>query len=270
MTNLSDYFDKGNFYDTSDANIVVGDLAVGKIGYGSTGRLEGVYDPGMMAFDGASGYYDKTYTSAGNLLTAVVRFTAPSVSGGSAHWVMASTGPSSNARLSLQIPDNDFATAASRGKLEVVVKNSAGANVCKLGSSTTVTDGAEYVVFFAYDGDNGTSLFYINGADEDDVGYTGRVLTTGTLYTGASSTLYVGALPSVYLAATVGYCGMRDAYLTNPTDFYHPTNGLQELDESGWTEWGAQPLFWNQYGTMSDNKGSGGNMTANGTITGPA
>jgi hypothetical protein len=42
MTNLSDYFDTGNFYDTSDATVVAGDLPVDIIAYGAAGRLVGV------------------------------------------------------------------------------------------------------------------------------------------------------------------------------------------------------------------------------------
>ena len=42
MTNLSDLFLNSGKFDTSDANITVDDLAVGKIGYGALGRLEGV------------------------------------------------------------------------------------------------------------------------------------------------------------------------------------------------------------------------------------
>ena len=75
---------------------------------------------------------------------------------------------------------------------------------------------------------------------------------------------------TLFVTGDIGYVGYIDSYLTNPTDWYHPTNGLQEIDESGWTEFGSQPLAWNQYGTMTDNKGSSGNFTKVGTITGPA
>lgn len=45
------------------------------------------------------------------------------------------------------------------------------------------------------------------------------------------------------------------------------SDGLPKaLDESSWTEWGAQPLFWNEHGQMDNNLGSAGNMTRNGTI----
>lgn len=36
--------------------------------------------------------------------------------------------------------------------------------------------------------------------------------------------------------------------------------------ETTWTEWGAQPLFWNEHGDMENNLGSAGAMTKNGTI----
>jgi hypothetical protein len=41
MTNLSDYFDQGNFYDTSDADVVSSDITVGVIAYGAAGRIVG-------------------------------------------------------------------------------------------------------------------------------------------------------------------------------------------------------------------------------------
>ena len=62
-----------------------------------------------------------------------------------------------------------------------------------------------------------------------------------------------------------------DTYRTNPTAFYNPTTGLQELDETTWTEWGAQPLVWQDEANLSvENLGTAGLFTKNGTITGPA
>ena len=67
----------------------------------------------------------------------------------------------------------------------------------------------------------------------------------------------------------MGHFGYRDAYLTNPLDFMSGSSP-KVIDEVTWTEWGAQPSFWNQYCQMTDNKGSIANMTQLGTVTGPA
>lgn len=239
------------------------------------GGVTPAYEPGMMTFDGSSGYYSKTgVTTSGNLITATLRFNRASFTGGANEiGAIAFKAAGSAAIMHFTFFPSDWAAAARRDKLRVLVQNSAGTIICQLFSIDDVMDGADHMSFFAFDGDAGTAVFYIDGVDADDTGNADRIApTTGTLPSGSDMVVSYGAnpVPSNYADADIGYSGFRLAYLTNPTDFYHPTNGLQELDESGWTEWGAQPLFWNQYGTMTDNKGSGGNMTANGTITGPA
>ena len=123
----------------------------------------------------------------------------------------------------------------------------------------------------SYDGDAGTAKLYVDEVDDENAGATGRVAPiTGTLATGAA-TIHVGINhgETQFYLGKIGYIGLRDAYLTNPTDF--GTGAVpEELDEVTWTEWGAQPLYWQDEGTMTANLGSAGNMTANGTITGPA
>jgi len=53
MTNLSTYFDKGNFYDTSDGNITVARLQAGDIAYTNTGRISLPPSP-LIDYKGAS------------------------------------------------------------------------------------------------------------------------------------------------------------------------------------------------------------------------
>jgi hypothetical protein len=156
----------------------------------------------------------------------------------------------------------------------MAVKNSAGAVVCKYVSSTVLTDGADHVAFAAFDGDAGTAVLYVDGVDEDDTGNAERVApsiqtlatSTGNSTAVASASATAASFP---FGGNIGYCGYRDAYLTNYTDFMDGSSPKQ-LDESGWTEWGAQPASWNAEGTMTVNNGSDGNYTSNGTITGPA
>jgi hypothetical protein len=232
------------------------------------------YDPGMMTFDGSTGYYSKTITTAGNVVTGIVRFNSASFTGGGLGRILNVTGAGAVNRLAVYAMSSDYADANLQDKVVVVTANSGGTNICVLVSIDDVIDGLDHTVFYSFNGDTGAATFYIDGVDADDTGNASRVApTTGTLAAGASSVASVGANfngTANFFGGDAGYCGYDDVYLTNPTDFHHPTNGLQELDETTWTEWGSQPMFWNQYGTMTDNKGSAGNMTANGTITGPA
>ena len=235
------------------------------------------YDPGMMTFDGSTGVYNLDITqSASNLMTAVFRINRASFTGASYETPVqyqADIGGGNGNRIWSIIWSSDAATTAWQNKLEIRVQNSAGATIYQAQSKIEVCDGVDHTVFVAFDGDNGTAIYFIDGIDSDLLTFATRVApTTGTLSSGANSRYSVGARTSAsqYYGGELGYCGISDTYLTNPTDFYHPTNGLQEIDEVTWTEWGAQPSWWNQYGTMSDNKGSEANMVASGTITGPA
>ena len=234
------------------------------------------YNPGQMTYDGSTGFYRiQNLTTSGNKVTAIVRFNRSSFTGASSEYFLRVNG-GSNAyqRPSILIISSDHANAEIRNKILISVKNSAGTIICQLLSTNDMNDGVDHLVFFAFDGDAGTAIFRIDGVDEDDTGYSGRVApTTGTLETSAVGDTSFGsaAYTSILNAygGTMGYSGYREAYLTNYADFgtgAAPT----ELDESGWTEWGAQPNFWNEFGTMTLNQGSDGNMSVVGTITGPS
>lgn len=230
------------------------------------------YDPGMMTFNGTDAYYsDATVTLSGNLVTIVCRFNITSFSGGG-DMRIASVGADLKQRMLLRANSNDHATTTRRNKISMFVQDSAAGVAARLFSSSNLVDGADHTVFCSYDGDNGTAIYFIDGVDEDDTGnaeYSAPQVATLPTTTGVTG---VGADNggTGKVTGDVGYFGASNTYLTNTQDFYHATNGLQELDESGWTEWGAQPLFWHAEGTMTANAGSAGNMTANGTITGPA
>jgi len=233
------------------------------------------YDPGMMTYDGSTGYYNKSLTvSASNLCTTVIRFNRASFTGGAVvEYLIQFTNSGFLSRIRCEVFPSDYSDVNLRNRCRVIVFNTSSTIIALQVSNVDVCTGSDVVLFYSFDGDNGTSVFYVNGVDADDATYPTKVApTTGTLPSGASSEIAVGAAVggTLHFEGDIGYCGVISTYLTNPTDFYHPTNGLQELDEATWTEWGSQPLFWNQYGTMTDNKGSAGNMTANGTITGPA
>lgn len=225
-----------------------------------------------MTFDGSTGYYSDTYTSSGNKVTLVARFNRASFTGGGAESIGRANGDATSnlQRAHLRINSSDHATAGRRNKIQITVNNSSGPQICNLFSSSDLADSDDHVLFFEFDGDAGTAVFRVDGVDEDDTGNAERVApTAGTLASGATSEFFVGASEgTLFYGGEIGYVGMRDIGGLDFNDFMTGSTPKQ-LDESSWTEWGAQPLYWNHEGLMTDNKGSAGDMTANGTITGP-
>lgn len=236
------------------------------------GTTTATYQPAMMQYDGSTGYYTRSFTSSGNLITGVCRFNISSFTGGGNQCLMRVLGPSDRERMVLYANSNDHAVTEVRDTIQASTQNSSAALICRFYTPTGYLDGEDHVLFYAFDGDNGTAVFYIDGVNADDTGATYRTApTTGTLDSGASSDIYVGAAsstPTSQLADFLGFVGYRDAYLTNYSDFMNGSTP-KELDESGWTEWGAQPLFWNEHGDMVNNKGSAGAMTHSGLALSP-
>lgn len=266
MTMLSDFY---KFYNTDDATLQAHHLKSGHVGYGVNGRIVGnAYTPAMMQFDGSTGFYeDTTLTASGDLVTAVCRLIASPVAGGSNvffHYM----GSTNRARMYLDILASDHANSDWQNRVRMFVQNSAGATICQLISTSAVTDGAPHTIFAAFNGTTGAATFYIDGSDADNVSATSRVApTSGTLDTGAGA-LHVGSNhgETIKFDGQLGFCGVRDAYLTNVSGFMQTDGSPKALDESTWTEWGDQPLFWNPHGDMVNNLGSAGAMTKNGTI----
>lgn len=235
--------------------------------YFPSGRAFPVYAPGMMQFDGSTGYYNQTsFISVGNKVTLVGRI--KSASSTSTQWVGGPAGPSGYQRGQAVLIASNSSTADEQNKLVVYAKSSSNVQICRLISDVDVADDEEHTFFFAFDADNGTAILIIDGEDADNISAVNRTLTTGTLDSGASSKTSVGATTTGAnkLTGSVGFFGHRDAYLTNWQDFMDHLGNPAKLDESLWTEWGGQPLFWNASGFMQDNRGSAGDMTVNGTI----
>jgi hypothetical protein len=268
VTNLSTL---SPFYRISDADIVAADVALDKIAYGSDGKVIGSlvtgasYTPAMMQYSGTTAYYrDTTTTVTGNKFTALVRFTdVPKT--GATRYIMWVDG-SSYVRCSLFINGSDHANTDYRNTVQFRVSSSTDTEVMRLISPNDLLDGNQHTIFASFDGDSGLATFYIDGVDADDTGNASRVgPAAGTLDTGTGK-VYIGSVSTGnYWQGQLGYVGYRDAYLTNWSDFMD-TNGPKALDEAGWTEWGGQPLFWNEHGDMDNNLGSSGAFTKTGTI----
>ena len=236
----------------------------------------GVSQTPMMTFNGSTGYYNKTsLTTSGNKVTVVARFKHPSFLTATtvARYIVDIRGANNRFRPSFVMQPSD-AAAEVQQKVIVYARNAAGTDLCKLLSTVVVTDDIEHLLFFSFDGDSGLATFIIDGLNADDTGYSARVApTTGTLDSGTGEAL-VGTNQSPaagrYFNGDIGFFGYREAYLTNWSDFMEADGTPKEIDEIGWSQWGGQPLFWNKGGLMTDNAGSAGAMTKNGTITGPS
>jgi hypothetical protein len=228
------------------------------------------YRSGRMEYDGTSGYYQKTgVTTSGNDVTVVCSFKCASFTGGGIQRLFQIEGssPSGDLRAAAIMYSSDSADTDRAGKILVQSQNTAGTNIARLISPSGFINGQPHTLFYSFDGDAGAATFIIDGADVDDTGNTDRIApTTGTLDTGSTGILTVGNDSTNYFKGDIGYFGWRDAYLTNWSDFMLSDGTPKLLDESGWAEWGAQPLFWNAHGDLVNNKGSAGAMTKNGTI----
>lgn len=228
--------------------------------------------PAMMEFDGTAGYYSNTgITTSGNKTSVVFRFSISNFTGTATQKTLCQVkAPSSRLRVSVAVRSSDWATADEQGKVLFFVNDSAGVTRCLLWSNASVLDGNVHTVLFSFDGDAGTATLIIDGVANDDTGVASRVApTAGTLGTGLTDVTLgvdVSLTAGRYFPGDIGYFGYADTYLTNWSDFMTNVGSPKELDTAGWTEWGGQPLFWNEHGDMTNNLGSAGDMTKNGTI----
>lgn len=221
----------------------------------------------MMDYGGGTAYYNTNPVyPAGEALTVVLGFQTSSWA--DASWrVLYQYGSYSTWALFIVMAASDHADPTFRNRIWAHCYNG-GYRYSRV-STGTYADDAQHVLFCSFDLTAGTDMFYIDGVSVPDTGHTYHIDPTPAMTPGAGyhrlgrhshfGQQWVGKL---------GYHGQDWSYLTNPTDFYHPVDGLQTIDEIGWTEWGGQPEYWNQYGTMEDNKGTGANLPNVG-VTGP-
>jgi len=229
------------------------------------------YNPATMKFDGSTGYYSGNYTASGNKVTIVARFNVPSFINATIPFMyLTEAVGGGHARVSISVAATDRIPADEAGKIRAISVNSSGTEICRVFSESIVTDGADHIVMFSFDADNGTAQLVVDGVVEDDTAVASRTApNTGTLGT-SSAELYVGdvSIGTRKLDGEIGFFGYDDQYLTNWSDFMDSNGNPIDQDESTWSNsgWGSQPLFWNEHGQMSNNQGSAGDMTENGTI----
>jgi len=223
------------------------------------------YTPAMMLYDGDSGKYDKSITHFGNKITVVGRFKIPSYSGSGLKYIMGIVGATN--RLICGVFGDARTNSDENDKFNFLVYNTSGAIVCHLISTQVVADNELHSFFLAFDGDAGAATYKIDDADADNTGATARVApTTGSLITGVVPTsIGASSVPDQYFDGQIGSFGYHDVYLTNSGDFFDGGTP-KKLDESGWTEWGTQPVIWNEHGECANNKGDSGDFTLTATV----
>lgn len=264
MTALSDYH---KYYNKAATDAEQWHVKSGKLALTRGGLVAGnAYTPALMEFDGSTGYFTgASITTSGTKITLVARFSASPVTATQVIQYAFHTGSAQAPYLLGIVASND---ANNPNKVRFRCQNASGTSLCDIYSTTSVTDGSIYSVFAEYDADAGTAKLYINAADDENASATGRVAPiTGTIPVG-SSTLAVGATHAgaAPFGGSIGYAGVRFVGGLTPSDFSRTDGSPMPLDESTWTEWGAQPLAWNPHGDMRDNRGSAANFTQNGTI----
>ena len=268
MVNLSTHFPIHQ-----DATAQQWDVKSGKTAYIPAGKVTGNgYFPGMMKFDGSTGYYSHSaFSTSGNGVTIIAKFNRAVFSGGTLEALCRIDGPSNKIRGRIELVSSDHATPALRNTVLVQTQNSAATSICLLLSPVGYLDEEDHTVFYTFNGDTGIATFQIDGIDADDTGNTSRVApTVGVLEGGASSKFSVGAniTGGNKHSGRIGFCGASNAFGLNWSNFMHPDGTPKPLDETTWSQWGGvQPLFWHEAGKMDENKGSAGAMTKNGTIT---
>ena len=230
------------------------------------------YRPSGMEFNGTTDYYGKANVSiSGNLQTTMFRFKIASFTGASSVYPFRCQDAGSNYdRMSMYILASDHALTNRRNKLHLVSDDSSNVRKVQLISKNNICDDEWHTCFMAIDAGNGAAIFRIDGEDADDTSHGDRVApSVYTMHTGnqnisVCSSAWSGVLNSE--AMDIGYFGMDDQYL-DWQDFMDRKGNPKKQDESTWANsgFGSQPILWNEYGMMDDNKGSAGNLTKNGT-----
>jgi len=243
---------------------------VGAVGHTAALTAADFYTPAMMEFDGSTGYYSQTAdfnTVNGWTVTGRIRWDGGTIlsAGGFNRNIMLVQG-TAYTKLGLSIVNDEVGDERS-GTLSISSQSTTGSALATCYSNQIVSDGNVHTFFISYDPATAALVFKIDGADALNTGATGHTLTTGTITTGSNAN-YIGALTgsSRFFDGNMGFLGLRGAVLTNWSDFMQADGSPKALDESTWTEWGAQPVLWNEHCDMVNNLGSAGAMTKNGTI----
>lgn len=156
----------------------------------------------------------------------------------------------------------------SSGKVLLAVYDYTQAVLFLAQSLNSVCDNLPHYCFWQFDPADGGFEFVIDGQDANDPSYGGFTAISGTL--GVSSSAYIRYnQTSPSLTSFNGRLGCAGFHLVGSpvwSDFMTAEGHPLQLDEATWSQWGSRPQIWNVNGELSNNKGTKGNMTVNGTF----
>lgn len=223
------------------------------------------YFPALYKFNGTTGRLVGTYTSAGNLITTVIRLLTGPFTGGGIAPILYHNNAAGRIRTAIHQYSSDFATVNLRNTLQFLVQNSAGTTICRLYTFPTVwLTGIPFMAFFAFNGTTGAATLRINTTTCEDTSHPNRVApTTGTLGTGAGSLCniaYNGV--ATYSGNIMGTFGFHEAYGLDPTSFSDSAGRPKNIESSINTAWSSAPKAYHESGQLTNNRGTIGNFVA--------
>jgi len=248
---LSDYF---KFWNAKDATALTTDIRSAETAYVDSGKLTGagVYEPGAMRFNGTSAFLMTGAPAwSGNAYSAIIRV-KNCINGSNAYLFAIDHGSAAR--------DAVIVNATSH-RPDFYIYNSAGTLLdTLLGLGVDLGDGEEHILLLAVDGATGAACFY-EGHTQLDTGALGAFTLGSGGGNAALGSWHTGATSWVPNNTEISYFGYRRAYIdwtveANRLKFLTANGHLKQINESSWTEWGAQPEIWNPRGALSDNRGS--------------
>lgn len=230
------------------------------------------YNPARIDFhDSASWYGTSNYTSVGNKCSMFLLIRRTGFTGGANKIVLWSQDAANDTRMRFVVTPTDHANPNFRDNAYLWCEAPGGADMLRLFTPAgLLSDGNYHFVGCSYDADNGQSRLFVDGLDADDTSNTSRLgPQIGTLASGVNSDFGVGASESGFepYGGQLGMCGMIDDFIDDWTTF--PTNPeyIWQINETTWEPFPSIPVYWNPYGIMTDNKGTGPNLASFGTPT---
>lgn len=266
-----DYLDAGT--DTSDATALQHHIKNGKTAYIASGKVTGNgYFPGMMKFDGSTGYYSLTADfnlSAGFTFVSRFKWAGGTIAAaGGFSRVLAIAASATATKMDIAITNDE--TADSRaGRLTMFSQNAAFATLLTARSTEIVSGGAFHSILAAYNPSAGTAVIKIgNNTDQINAAALGHTITTGTMATGSGPNIIgARAVPDRFFNGDMNFCGLVGGYITDWSLFFHPDGSPKDIESTVSTVFGGPPILWHESAKLDENKGSGGNLTKNGGIT---
>lgn len=220
-----------------------------------------MYVPSALDFDGASDYLTRGADLTGNADGKVGLFSC---------WFRIDGGNDTTRRIyANQASRVSFYISGANNKITLVGRNSSGATVLSLRSSTAITVGtAWYNLISSWDLANDNKGFYLNGSDDltevtftdDTIEYTRNAHGIGADDVGSNP--WNGTVAEFYFA--LEYLDL--SVEANRRKFITVAGKPEDLGSDGSAPTGTAPIIYMKFapGATADNSGTGGNFTASG------